>query len=97
MSKKDDVLPVASKIKTPEEELQILAELADTTYFVILKRAVRRYVEVYKNSVFLLRKDDPKFDLKFSDLTSEANGMNKLIKLIENSRLELAKRNKDRV
>ena len=94
---KDPVLPQASRIKTPEEELQILAELADSTYFVILKRTVRRFVEVNKNAVFLLHKDDPKLILKMTELTSEAQGMNRLIKLIEGARIELAKRNKDRL
>ena len=96
MSKKEDILPVASRIKTPEDELQVLSELSDTTYFVIIKRVVRRFVETYKNSAFLLNKDDPKFDSKFSQLTDEAQGMNRLIKLIEGARGELAKRNGDK-
>ena len=96
MDKKEDMMPVASRIKTPEDELQVLSELTETTYFVVLKRTVRRFVEVYKNSAFLLNKDDPRFESKFSELTSEAQGMNKLIKLIEGARIELAKRNGDR-
>ena len=93
----EDVMPVASRIKTPEEELQILAELSQTTYFVIIKRCVRRFVETYKNSVFLLNKDDPKLLSKLGDLTAEAQGMNRLVKLIEGARNEIAKRNGDRV
>ena len=96
MAKKESVLPVASKIKTPEDELQILSELSETLYFVVLKRTVRRFVEINKNAAFLLNQDDPKFISKHSDLTSEAQGMNKLIKLIEGARAELAKRNGDR-
>lgn len=97
MSLEENVLPVAQRIKTPEEELVVLAELAETTYFKVIKRCVRRFVELNKNSVFLLNKDDPKFASKFADYTSEAQGMNKLVKLIEGARGELAKREGDRV
>lgn len=90
-------MPQAQRIKTPEDELQILAELSETTYFVVLKRVVRRFVETYKNSAFLLNKDDPKFESKFGELTAEAQGMNRLVKLIEGARTELAKREGDRV
>ena len=90
-------MPVASKIKTPEEELQVLSELSETTYFVVLKRVVRRFVEQYKNSVFLLNKDDPKLITKLGELTSEAQGMNRLIRLIEGSRGEIAKREGDKI
>lgn len=75
----------------------VLSELSETTYFKVVKRVVRRFVEQYKNSAFLLNKDDPKFESKFAEYTSEAQGMNKLIKTIEGARGELAKRNNDRV
>ncbi len=94
---KEDILPQASRIKTPEDELMVLAELSETTYFLVVKRVVRRFIEKYKNDTFLLNKDDPKFESKFSDLTAEAKGMNLLIKTIEGSRIELAKRNGDRI
>lgn len=97
MVKKEDLMPVASRIKTPEDELQILSELVDTTYFIILKRSVRRFVEMYKNAAFLLNKDDPKFMSKHTELTAEAQGMNRIIKYIEGARTELAKRNGDKV
>ena len=94
--KKEDVMPQASRIKTPEEELQILSELSETTYFTILKRVVRRFVEINKNAAFMLNKDDPKFMSKFSEYTAETQGMNGLIKLIEGARIELAKREGDK-
>lgn len=91
----DKVFPQVEKIRTPDDELMVLSELADTTYFVVLKRSVRRFIEMYKNSVFLLNKDDPKFLTKFNDATSEARGMNKLIKLIDSARAEMAKKEGD--
>lgn len=93
----EPVLPQVEKIRTPDDELMVLSELADTTYFVVLKRSVRRFVEMYKNSVFLLNKDDPKFLTKFNDATSEARGMNKLIRLIESARAEVAKKEGDKL
>lgn len=93
--KKEDILPQASRIKTPEDELMILSELSETTYFIILKRTVRRFIELNKNAAFLLNKDDPKFMSKFAEYTAESQGMNRLIKLIEGARIELAKREGD--
>jgi len=92
MAKKEDVLPVASKIKTPEDELRVLSELSETTYFVILKRVVRRIVEINKNSAFLLNNEDPKLSTKLGNLKAEVGGMNRLIKIIEGASQELAKR-----
>jgi hypothetical protein len=94
---KESVLPIAAKIKTPEDELQILAELAETTYFVIIKRTVRRFVELNKNSMFLLNRNDPKLVSKMGELQGEVMGMNKLIRLIEGARGEIAKREGDKI
>ena len=96
MAKKEDVLPIASRIRTPEDELQMLVELSETTYFTVIKRVVRRFVEQYKNSIFLLNIDDPKLVSKLNELKSEAQGMNRLVKLIEGARSEMAKREGDK-
>lgn len=93
----EPVMPQAAKIKTPEDELMVLAQLSETTAFMVIKRVVRRIVEQNKNSAFLLHDNDPHLALKHAKLTSHAEGMNALIKIISGARGELAKREGDRV
>ena len=61
MSDTDRVIDKPQKIKTPLAELELLAQLSDTEYFVVLKRLVRRYVENMKSLSFSLREEDPQF------------------------------------
>ena len=91
MKKQDDILPTPVKVKTPHEELQILAELQGTVYFTVLKRVARRYTENLKTMTFTLNPTDTNFAVKHTGYVENAKGMNLLIKIIENAQRELNK------
>jgi len=78
-------------IKTPREELEMLAELSDTPHFSILKRAVRRYIESLKNLSYTLREEDPQFAIKHTRYAEQGVGMGIMIKLVEGAKEELEK------
>ena len=88
MSDTDRVIDKPQKIKTPLAELELLAQLSDTEYFVVLKRLVRRYVENMKSLSFSLREEDPQFAIKHTRYVEQAVGMEMLIKAIADARIE---------
>jgi len=89
MKKKDGILPLPEKIKTPIEELEVLSELENTVFFQVLKRVARRYTEHLKSQSFTLDATDPNFQVKHTRYVEQAVGMNLLIKIIENSPAQL--------
>lgn len=92
MSKKrTELLPSPEKVKTPHEELQVLAEMAGSQYLTVLKRVARRYTENLKTQSFTLREEDPHFAVKHARYVEQAVGMNLLIKIIEGAQGELNK------
>lgn len=92
MSKpRSDILPMPEKIKTPHEELQVLAEMSNSQYLIVLKRVARRYTENLKTQSFTLREEDPHFAVKHARYVEQAVGMNLLIKIIEGAQAELNK------
>jgi len=90
MRKQDDILPTPGEVKTPMEELEVLAELRESVQFQVLKRVARRYAENLKSLSFTLREEDPHFAIKHTRYVEQAVGMNLLIKIIENARKEIA-------
>lgn len=92
MSKnRSDLLPTPEKVKTPHEELQVLAEMSNTVYFTVLKRVARRYTENLKTQSFTLREEDPHFAVKHARYVEQAVGMNLLLKIIDGAQAELNK------
>ena len=83
---KQEVIPSQVKVKTPVEELRILATLAqDENYMVVLRRMARRYIEMLRNSAFHLNEKDSHFNLDHAELRNQAVGINNFIALIEYS------------
>ena len=95
MRKRDSILPLPEKIRTPVEELEVLAELEGTVYFQVLKRVARRYTENLKTQSFTLNASDPNFALKHTRFMEQAVGMNLLIKAIEIARKQLNEEDKN--
>lgn len=83
------------KIKTPIEELEVLAKFADSIEFQVLKRVARRYTENLKTQSFTLREEDPQFAIKHTRHVEQAVGMGLLIKAVEAAKKELATLDKD--
>jgi hypothetical protein len=91
MKKRDDILPQPEDVRTPLEELEVLAELGDTVYFQVLKRVARRYAENLKNLSFTLREEDPHFAIKHVRYVEQAVGMQLLLKMVSDAKKELAR------
>ena len=91
MTNKHDIMPLPEKIKTPREELEAMAQLADTVYFKVLKRVARRYVENLKNQSFTLREEDKDFAIKHTRYVEQAVGMQLLIKIIADAESQMRK------
>lgn len=89
MKKSNSILPQVETVKTPYDELQILAGGADSTFFVVLKRAARRYIENLKNQSYLLREEDPHFAIKHTRYTEQGVGIGLLIKVVEGAKARL--------
>jgi hypothetical protein len=89
--KRDDILPSPEEVKTPMDELEVLAEFSDSVYFQVLKRVARRYVENLKNQSFTLREEDPQFAIKHTRYVEQAVGMQLLIKIITEAKKEMVK------
>jgi hypothetical protein len=85
----DKILPKIEHIKLPMDELMVLAEMADTTYFEVIKRLARRYAESMKNYVFSLDPADPKLPIKHATYKEQAVGMQLLITAIADARKKL--------
>lgn len=83
------------KIKTPIEELEVLARFADSIEFQVLKRVARRYTENLKTQSFTLREEDLQFAIKHTRYVEQAVGMGLLIKVVEAAQKELAIRDKE--
>lgn len=88
----EDVMPKIEKVKTPIEELEVLAELRDSVQFVILKRVARRYIEYLKAMSFTISADDPNLAIKHATYLHEARGIETLIKMVEGARAEKNRR-----
>lgn len=88
-NKRDELLEMPVKVKTPHEELQVLAELAGMVHFTVLKRVARRYTENLKTQSFTLREEDPNFAVKHARYVEQAVGMNLLLKVIAGAEREL--------
>lgn len=95
MKKRDDILPMPEKVKTPIEELEVLADLEGTVYFQVLKRVARRYTENLKTQSFTLNASDPNFAVKHTRFVEQAVGMNLLIKVVEAARKQLNEEDKN--
>ena len=97
INKRDEILPKPELIKTPIEELEVLAAGSDTTFFVVLKRVARRYAEQLRNLSFTLDETDPHFVVKHTRYVEQAIGMNLLIKIVNDAKKELAQAEGDKV
>jgi hypothetical protein len=95
MKKRDDLIAMPEKVKTPIEELEVLAKFADSIEFQVLKRVARRYTENLKTQSFTLREEDPQFAIKHTRYVEQAVGMGLLIKAVEAAQKELAVLDKD--
>lgn len=91
----DDLISMPEKVKTPIEELEVLARFAESIEFQVLKRVARRYTENLKTQSFTLREEDPQFAIKHTRYVEQAVGMGLLIKAVEAARKELAQLDKD--
>ncbi len=91
MKKRNDVMPMPEKIRTPREELEMMVAFSDTPHFVILKRMARRYIEELKNRSYTLREEDPHFAINHTRYAEQGVGMGLLIKFVEGARKELEK------
>jgi hypothetical protein len=90
MSKKrDNLFGSPEELRTPLDELEVLAELSGTVYFQVLKRVARRYAENLKNLSFSLREEDPQFAIKHTRYVEQAVGMQLLIKAINDAKKEV--------
>lgn len=74
------------KIKTPLEELEVLSQLKNTTYWAIFKRLADRYINnVIKLSFNIPKSDIEKFTLEHTRYFGQVEGIKMLIKLVEES------------
>ena len=93
---RDEILPKPELIKTPQEELEILAAGSESTFFIVIKRVARRYAEQLKNLSFTLDETDPHFAIKHTRYVEQAVGMNLLIKIVNDAKKQLAKMEGDK-
>ena len=84
-----DVIPKVEEIKTPAAELQVMANLAGTTQFSILKRWVRRYTDNLRTKAFRLNPADKDFAFKHQSYFQQAIGMEVMLRAVENAQNEL--------
>jgi len=91
----DDIFSKAKKVKTPIEELEILADLADSVAFTVIKRVVIRYTEKMRELSFSLDQSSPNFIQDHIRCRENAKGMELLVKIIQDSRREKARLEKD--
>lgn len=89
--KKDDVIVRPEEVKSTLEELEMLATLADSNEFVILKRVARRFAEQYKELSFRLDENDLAFKKKHTSYYERAAGMHLLLRFVEEARRKVAK------
>lgn len=87
----DEIIPKVEEIKTPVAELQVMANLAGTTAFSILKRWVRRYTDNLRTKAFRLNPSDKDFIVKHEGYVEQAIGMEIMLRAIENAQDELDK------
>lgn len=75
------------KVKTPMDELIVLARLKDSVEWAILKRVMQRYVTQLKSFAYNLPYNLPgeDFKVKHRESTAQALGFKRLIKLVESS------------
>lgn len=85
----EKVIKQPEAIKLPIEELRVLAELADSQTFIVLKRLARRYTDNLKSLSFTLREEDPHFAIRHTRYVEQAVGMSLLIKAIEEAKKQL--------
>ena len=84
-----DLIPKPQDVKTPEGELQVMADFAETEAFNILRRWARRYAEKLKNQAFRLNEEDSNFAIKHARYGQQAVGMEILIRFVEGASKEL--------
>lgn len=86
----DKIIDQVKKIKVPAEELEILAQLSTTAYFVILKRVARRYAISIKDRMAFLDAKDPNMPLLHAELKFEMVGMDRLLSIIAGAEKKLS-------
>jgi hypothetical protein len=81
------------KIKTTEQELEILANLSISTEWIVLKRVMQRYATHLRSFAFNLSyfMSPEEFKLKHREATAQVLGFKRLVKLVEKSGSKLDK------
>lgn len=80
-----------NKIKTPIEELQIMAGFKDSAQYVVLKKWIKRYVDNMKNVSFRLLEHESTFPYRHAEYAGQAIGLQNLLKFIDDIGKEIEK------
>lgn len=78
-------------IKTPGDELEVLAGLKDTMEWEVIKRWMTRYIENIKSTSFTLNMSDERHRYRHTDYYGQAYGLKQLREAIEGAGREAAK------
>ncbi len=84
MRKKKE-LDKPQKIRTSLEELEVLARLKETVEWTIVKRVAQRYITNLTKIAFNLQESDSDLAVRHAQLTSEAVGIKRLVRIVDKS------------
>lgn len=84
------------KVRTTEEELEVIARLKNTVEWSIVKRWAARYIDNLRKASFKLVETDPHYlAVRHSEFAGQALGIRQLIKMVDNSGKKLEKMEKN--
>lgn len=93
MAEENYIIPKPTELVFPDEELSVLAEIAQNEkYMVVLKRVARAYSDNMAKAAFRLKAEDPQMAIKHTRYFEQAVGMQLLVNLIKEAAQRLDKR-----
>ena len=80
------------KVRTPIQELEVLATLKDSVQWAVFKRLAMRYIANIRRASFKLTEQDPNYlAARHAEFAGEALGIKMIIRLVEESGKRLSK------
>lgn len=77
------------KIKTPLEELEVMARLKETVEWTILKRWIVRYINNLMKASFKLMESDSNLSVRHAEFAGQALGLKMMIRYVEKAGIKL--------
>lgn len=77
------------RIKTPNEELELMSNFKQSQEYVILKRWINRYISNMKDVSFKLLEHEPSFPFRHAEYAGQALGLKTLLKFIDGAEKEI--------